>query len=298
MKTETKLITTAARKAITTAKIALGVIFALGIPGQSQAAQETLVESAYADWEVGALSMNGSVPGAAYSGNVDVYNDYGCTGACTGNGRIGFAKAIIPRTNLGRTNGPADNGVASHAFAFKFKGYNGAVDWQNTVPFAFGRWTYGNRDALWTPMFAGLPGLNMGVFWKDNDPGNQYGKDEDPRVGIIEIGDFRAIDGDYGASVNCNRPGKVCFQKFNGTSWQQIGRTNGPGDDGNLISFTVLKVRKGYTLDGAGKIVNDTTDVPIAQVNGVQYGQYLGLQTPNYGNNIGTQSMLKLPKLP
>jgi hypothetical protein len=54
-------------------------------------------------------------------------------------------------------------------------------------------------------------------------------------------------------SFNCNRGlEKVCYQKWNGNSWQQIGRTNGSGDDGNLISFTVLTVRTGYTLDGAG----------------------------------------------
>jgi hypothetical protein len=291
MKNQTKLITTAGRKAVTTATIALGAIFALGIPGQSQAAQETLVGSATADWEEGALSIENSVPGAAYSGDVDVYNDYGCTGTCTGNGRIGFKTDT--GTNLGRTNGPGDNGVASEAFAFKFKGFNGALPWQNTVPFAFG--TKGGRDTLWTPQFynPGIPVVHMGQFSTDNGP-----QDEDSTVGVIERGDFRAIDGDFGAAFNCNRPGKVCFQKWLGTRWQQIGRTNGPGDDGNLISFTVLKVRKGYTLDVNGKIVNDNTDVPIAQINGVSYGRYLGLQTPNYGNNIGTQSMLLLPRLP
>ena len=293
MKTETKLITTAGHKAITTAKIALGVIVAWGIPGQSQATQETLVGSATADWEAGALSIQGSVPGAAYSGDVDVYNDYGCTGTCTGNGRIGFKKEDTG-TNLGRTNGPGDNGVASEAFAFKFKGFNGAQPWQNTVPFAFGRFTYQGRDAIWTPQFfnAGILVVHRGQFSTDNDPGNQYGRDEDPTVGIIERGDFRAIDGDYLIPA-CNRPGKVCYQRFNGASWQQIGRTNGPGDDGNLISFTVLKVRKGYTLDGNGKIVNDTTDVPIAMID---RGTELWLQTPNYGNNIGTQRMAILPK--
>lgn len=284
MKTETKLITTAGRKATTTAKIALGVIVALGIPGQSQAT-ETLVGQAYANWEVGALNIQGSVPGVAWSGDVNVYNDYG--GRL---GKVGFAKA--PDTNLGRTNGAGDDGVAEEAFAFKFKGYNGAQPWQNTVPFAFG--TKGGRDTLWTPQFynPGILVVYMGQFSTDNGAG-----DEDARVGVIERGDFRAIDGDFGVALSCNRPGKVCFQRWNGTSWQQIGRTNGPGDDGDLISFTVLTVRTGYTLDGAGKIVNNNTSVPIAQINGVVYGQYLGLQTPNYGNNIGTQSMLLLPKL-
>lgn len=284
MKTETKLITTAGRKAVTTATIALGAIFALGIPGQSEAA-ETLVGSAFADWEEGALSIQGSVPGAAFNGEVDVYNDYG-----NRSGKVGFK--VETGANLGRTNGAGDDGVATEAFAFKFKGFNGAQPWQNTVPFAFG--TKGGRDTLWMPQFfnAGILVVHMGQFSTDNGP-----QDEDSTVGVIERGDFRAIDGDYGASFNCNRPGKVCFQKWTGTKWQQIGRTNGPGDDGELISFTVLKVRKGYTLDVGGKIVNDNTDVPIAQINGVKYGQYLGLQTPNYGNNIGTQSMLLLPKL-
>jgi len=271
--------------------LAVAVSAALLAAGAAQAAQETLVGAATANWEAGALSIQGSVPGAAYSGDVNVYNDYGCTGTCTGNGRIGFK--VDTGTNLGRTNGPGDNGVASKAFAFKFKGYNGAQPWQDTVPFAFG--TRGGRDTLWTPQFfnAGILVVHNAQFSTDNGPG-----DEDPTVGVIERGDFRAIDGDSGAAFNCNRPGKVCFQKWNGTSWQQIGRTNGPGDDGNLISFTVLTVRTGYTLDVNGKIVNNNTSVPIAQINGVSYGKYLGLQTPNYGNNIGTQSMLLLPKLP
>jgi hypothetical protein len=263
----------------------LGAIFALGIPGQSQAAQETLVDSAFASWEAGALSIQGQVPGVAYSGYVDVYNDYGDRPV-----KVGFK--VDTGANLGRTNGAGDDGVAEEAFAFKFKGYNGASDWQNTVPFAFG--TKGGRDTLWTPWFqnVGYSPVYMAQFSADNGTG-----DEDAREGVIERGDFRAIDGDFGAALNCNRPGKVCFQRWNGMSWQQIGRTNGPGDNGDLISFTVLTVRTGYTLDGDGKILNNNTSVPIAQINGVQYGKYLGLQTPNYGNNIGTQSMLLLPLL-
>jgi hypothetical protein len=252
----------------------------------TDASPPTITLTTRADWEAGALSIQGSVPGAAYSGAVNVYNDYGDRP-----GKVEFK--VDTGANLGRTNGAGDDGVASEAFAFKFKGYNRAQPWQNTVPFAFG--TKGGRDALWTPQFfnAGILVVHMAQFSTDNGAG-----DEDATVGVIERGDFRAIDGDFGASFKCNRPGKVCFQKWNGTSWQQIGRTNGPGDDGNLISFTVLTVRTGYTLDGAGKIVNTNKSVPIAQINGVKYGKHLGLQTPNYGNNIGTQSMLLLPKLP
>ena len=269
--------------AILTVSIVLSGVFFAAMP--ATAATETLVGQAYANWEVGALSIQGSVPGAAYSGNVNIYNNYGDR-----LGKVGFK--VDTGANLGRTNGAGDDGVASVGFAFKFKGYNGAADWQNTVPFAFG--TKGGRDAIWTPQFynPGILVVYMAQFATDNGPG-----DQDPTVGCIKMGDFRAIDGDS-LAYGVNRPNKVVFQQLVGTTWKQIGRTNGPGDDGNQISFTVLTVRTGYTLDGAGKIVNVNQAVPIAQVNGVTYGKYLGLQTPNYGNNIGTQSMLRLPKLP
>ena len=267
---------------LTVSIVLSGVLFA-AVPVMADG--EVLVGSANANWEAGALSIQGSVPGEAWSGNVNIYNNYGAR-----TGKVGFAKD--PYINLGRTNGQGDDGVASVGFAFKFKGYNGAQPWQNTVPFAFG--TRGGRDTIWTPKFwnQGILTVYMAQFSTDNGAG-----DEDSTLGCIERGDFRAIDGDAGV-YGVNRPNKVVFQKWNGQRWQQIGRTNGPGDDGNLISFTVLTIRTGYTLDDAGKIVNVNQDVPIAQVNGVTYGKYLGLQTPNYGNNIGTQSMLRLPKLP
>ncbi|KAI2512058.1 hypothetical protein MHU86_2346 [Fragilaria crotonensis] len=243
---------------------------------------ENLVGSAIANWETGALSINGTVPGAAFTGPVNVYND-------NSTGRVLFKNGA---TLLGRTNGAGDNGVATHAFKFKFFGFNGAQPWQNTVPFAFGK--RGGRDTLWTPQFfnAGILIVHMSQFSTDGGPG-----DESSSPGVIQRGNFRAVDGDFGATFGCPRPGKVCFQKLVNGSWNQIGRTNGPGDDGNLISFTVLTVRTGYTLH-AGMIKNVIQEVPIAQINGVSYNNYLGLQTPNYGNNIGTQSMLLLPKLP
>lgn len=244
-------------------------------------AQEALVGSAGSSYEAGALSIQGAVPGPAYTGAVNVFNNYG-----NSSGRIGFRTAA--GTNLGRTNGAGDNGVASHAFAFKFAGFNGAMPWPNTVPFAFG--VRGGRDTLWTPQFlnVGIQIVHNAQFSTDNGVG-----DEEPAVGVIKRGDFRAVDGDSGAAFGCNRPEKVCFQRFNGTAWQQIGRTNGGGDDGNLLSFTVLTVRTGSPLDVNGRVVNSNTSVPIAKISRGGSPEVLRLITPNYGNNIGTQTMLQ-----
>jgi hypothetical protein len=239
-------------------------------------AQETQVGSAVSIPEMGALSIQGAVPGPA--GDVNIFNNYGGS-----SGRIGFKTAA--GTNLGRTNGAGDNGVASHAFAFKFAG---PAAWANTVPFAFGQ--RGGRDTLWTPTFVNVGILNVhnAQFSTDNGAG-----DEEPALGVIKRGDFRAVDGDHGAAFNCARPGKVCFQRFNGTAWQQIGRTNGAGDDGNLLSFTVLTVRTSSLPDGNGKVVSNTTSVPIAKISRGGMPEVLRLITPNYGNNIGTQMMLQ-----
>lgn len=268
--------------AILTVSIVLSGVFLAAMPAAADPYSAPLVGSVNANWEEGALSIQGSVPGAAYQGNVNIYNNY----VSIGSGRIGFARlnANDTLTNLGRTNGAGDNGVASHAFAFKSAG---SLPWQNTVPFAFG--TKGGRDTIWTPKFwnQGILTVYMAQFSTDNGKG-----DEDSTVGIIEVGDFRAIDGDAGVS-GVNRPNKVVFQKFNGTSWQQIGRTNGGSDDGNLESFTVLTVRTGHTLDGAGKIVNVNTAVPIAKIE--RSGGIFRLSMPIYGNNIGTQTMTTLP---
>jgi hypothetical protein len=260
---------------------------ALGVGAvAASGASEAFVGAATASYEPGALSIEGAVPGPAFEGSVNVVNNVG-----ERPGKVGFTDA--QGRVLARTNGAGDDGVASHAFAFKFKGFNSAASWQNTVPFALG--SRNGRDTLWTPQFrnVGIQPVHMGEFSTDNGVG-----DQDSTVGIIRQGAFRAVDGDFGAAVNCNRPGKVCFQRFNGTAWQQIGRTNGAGDDGQLISFTVLTVRTGYTLDSTGKIVNIEQAVPVAQINGISHGRLLGLQTPNFGNTIGTQTMLSLPKLP
>jgi hypothetical protein len=244
-------------------------------------AQETLVGPAGSSYEAGALSIQGAVPGPAYNGAVNIFNNYGGISP-----RIGFRTAA--GTNLGRTNGAGDNGVASHAFAFKFAGFNGALPWPNTVPFAFG--DRGGRDTLWTPTFVNVGILNVhnAQFSTDNGAG-----DEEPAVGVIKRGNFRAVDGDFGAAFNCARPGKVCFQRFNGTAWQQIGRTNGPGEDGNLLSFTVLTVRTSSPLDANGKVLSSNTSVPIAKISRGGMPEVLRLITPNYGNNIGTQMMLQ-----
>jgi hypothetical protein len=73
-------------------------------------------------------------------------------------------------------------------------------------------------------------------------------------------------------------------------------RADGASDDGNPISFTVLKVRTKFMLVATGKILNIYEDIPIALIDGVNNGRNVGLQTPIYGNNIGSQNMLLLPK--
>jgi hypothetical protein len=224
-------------------------------------------------WEEGATTMLNSTVHTAQNNTITVWNDFS-NGT---SGRIGFQRWDQSRNaSFGRTNGAGDNGDAAHAFAFKTTG------WTANVPFAFG--TKGSREAIWTPLRkGGVPLVYMGLFATDNGAG-----DEDPVPGSIEVGDFRAIDGDFNI-YGVNRPGKVVFQKWNGSSWQQIGRTNGSGDDGNLLAFTKVKVRTGYTVSG-GKVTAETwEDIPVAKIE--RSGGVKRLITDLPGGNIGTAKM-------
>ncbi len=226
-------------------------------------------------WEEGATNILNTTALAAQNNTVTVTND-----ATTG-------RVIFRRWDdqiIGRTNGAGDNGIASHAFALKAWWNN--TGWDATVPFAFGITTGTNngREAIWTPQYVNV-GINIvytGLFATDNGRG-----DENPAVGIIEVGDFRAIDGDFHES----RPNKVIFRKWNGTSWQQIGRTNGAGDDGNLLAFTIVNVRTDYTVAG-GKVTAQTPElIPVAKIQ--RSGNVKRLITDLPGGNIGTLTMLQ-----
>jgi hypothetical protein len=184
---------------------------------------------------------------------------------------------------FGRTNGAGDNGTATHAFAYRAN-WNGQ-SWTAAVPFAFGTRS-GNREALWTPTFQviGIPGVHMGVFVTDNGTG-----DESPIVGIIQVGDFRAIDGD----VHEGRPGKVIFRRRVGTSWDQVSRTNGEGDDGQLLSFAVVTVRSSFTVGASGTVTaQSTSQVPVAKTCHIR-DKRLELRTPLLATNIGTAQMYR-----
>jgi hypothetical protein len=229
-----------------------------------------------ADWEEGAATPLNGTTHTAQNNTVKVWNNFS-NGT---SGRIGFQRwDQSGNGSFGRTNGAGDNGTATHAFAFK---RTTGTAWTAKVPFAFG--TQGSSEAIWTPLrTGGVPLVYMGIFVTDNS-----NKDEDATAGIIEVGDFRTLDEDVRPGGAAN--GRVIFQKWNGSSWSQISRTNGSGDNGNLLAFTVLKVRTGYTVSG-GKVTAETwSDVPVAKID---RGSKKRLSTAIYGNNIGTLTMLE-----
>jgi hypothetical protein len=230
-----------------------------------------------AAWEEGATTMLNGTAHAAQTNTVTVWNDYGGRP-----GKVGFQRwdQTGGSDHFGRTNGPGNDGVANHAFGFKRT--TGAIPWDATVPFAYG--TKGSREAIWTPTFTnpGIPIVSMGLFATDNGTG-----DEDATAGIIKVGNFRALDEDVrpGGGIN----GRVVFQKWNGSTWQQIGRTNGPGDNGDLLAFTVIDVRTDYSVSG-GKVTAQTPEmVPIAKIK--RTATVTRLSTAIYGSNVGSLTM-------
>ena len=233
-------------------------------------------------WEAGALTILNGTAHPAQNIGVSVVNN-------PINGRVEFRLGGSTGSILGRTNGGGDNGTACHSFAFKstWNTPPNPGSWDARVPFAFGTHTYTGRKAIWTPQFlnVGIAIVHMGLFATDNGTG-----DEDPLAGSIKVGNFRAIDGDakvYGV----DRPGKVVLQRFNGTSWVQIGRTNGAGDDGNLMSFTVVNVRTDYDIVGGKVTAQTATPVPVVQIDRGSNVTRLSTHIP--GQNIGTLTMLQ-----
>jgi hypothetical protein len=230
-----------------------------------------------AAWEAGATDRLDETALGAQTATVKVVNNI------ISSGRIGFQRWNQSGTqHFGRTNGAGDNGTAFYGFAFR--PVNGSTShWEAKVPFAFG--THSNSaEAIWTPFGpqVGISTVAMGILVKDNATG-----DENPTTGIIEVGDFRAIDGDLHES----RPGKVIFRQLINGSWNQIGRTNGTGDDGDLLAFTTLRVRTDYTISG-GKIASEThTVIPVAKIE--RSNNKLRLITDLPGQNIGTSMMLE-----
>jgi len=248
-----------------------------------------------ADWAQGAASLlNGpGIAPVAQTNTVKVWNNLGGS-----SGRLAFQRwDQLGTAHIGRTNGAGDNGTATHAFAYRAAW--GTRSWIASVPFAFGTRINSTREAIWTPSFvnAGIPTVATGQFTTDNVSGQG---DEDPAVGVIEVGDFRAIDTDvlpnnlwqsYGVKDWRN---VVIIQNKIGTQWRQIARTNGEGDNGNLLSFTVLKVRTNYTVS-AGKVTAQTIeDVPIIKTYHTR-DKKNELRTPLLGQNIGTAGMYRFP---
>ena len=233
--------------------------------------------SVTANWAEGATSLlNESAHAAQTAKTVTIWNDLGNVNR----GRIGFQRwdqtgaGHFGRTNNNTTGGK--DGDALHAFAFA------TTNWTAKVPFAFGTNANGTREAIWTPSFVnvGIATANSALFVTDNGTG-----DEDATTGIIEVGDFRAIDGDLHES----RPNKVIFRKWNGSSWAQIGRTNGAGDDGNLLALAVVNARTAYTVSG-GKVSAQTVEaIPVVKLQRSNNKKRLITDLP--GQSIGTSMM-------
>ena len=226
-----------------------------------------------ANWEAGSTTLLGGQAHAAQNNTVKVFNE-----ASTG-------RVIFTNWNdyfIGRTNGAGNNGTATHAFGFKRNSHMGSIPWSAMVPFAFGitNGTNNGREALWTPWFenVAMSPVYMGLFATDNGIG-----DEDNTPGIIKVGDFRALDEDVRPSGAGD--GRVVFQKWNGSIWQQIGRTNGPGDNGDLLAFTVVNVRTDYTVSGGKVTAQKAEAVPVAKIARPQ--NKTRLSTAIYANNIG-----------
>ncbi len=233
-------------------------------------------KSVSAYWAEGATTMLNQTAHSAQTNTITVWNDFS-NGT---SGRIGFQRwDQTGNASFGRTNGAGDNGDATHAFAFS------PSSWTANVPFAYG--TYSSNEAVWTPLrTGGVPLVYMGILRTDNSK-----KDEDAAAGIIEVGDFRALDEDVRTGGAGNN--RVIIQKWNGSSWVQTGRTNGAGDNGDLLAFTVLKVRTGYTVSG-GKVTAETwTDIPVVKTK-VGSKNRLSTDKQGVGNNIGLFKMCDL----
>jgi len=229
------------------------------------------------NWAEGATSLlNASAHAAVTNKTVTIWNDLGNVNR----GRIGFQRwDQTGGDNFGRTNNNStggSDGNAGHGFAFK------TTNWTASVPFAFG--TKGANEWIWTPSFVnvGIATTNSARFATDNGTG-----DEDATAGIIEVGDFRALDEDVRPGGGSNN--RVVFQKWNGSSWAQIGRTNGSGDNGDLLAFAVVNARTAYTVS-SGKVNSQTVEaIPVVKLKRSNNKIFLLTDLP--GQTIGTAKM-------
>ena len=211
--------------------------------------------SVTANWAEGATTiLNGTVH-TAQSNTVEVWNNFS-NGT---SGRIGFQRwDQSGNANFGRTNGPGDNGVATHAFAYKVN------TWDAAVPFAFG--SRNNREAIWTPKYEnnGINVVNMGVFVTDNGTG-----DEDNTTGIIEVGNWRAVQLTVVDGTNTRK--RVSIEEKVGSSWVQRVRTNNNNGIVQMLAFTVLDVRTDYTVSGGKVTAHTFKTIPVlkSQIVGI-----------------------------
>lgn len=206
-------------------------------------------------WEEGATSMLNGAPHAAQTNTVTVWNNF------VSAGRIGFQRwDQSVSANFGRTNGSGDNGEATHAFAYKVNA------WTATVPFAFGN--KGAKEAIWTPTFVnvGIAPVSMGLFVTDNSSG-----DENITSGIIEIGDWRAVQLNVLDNNNIDYRQRVSIEELVNGNWVQRVRTNNNNGIVVMRSFAVINVRTNYSISG-GKVVSPITKtIPVlkSQIVGI-----------------------------
>lgn len=134
------------------------------------------------------------------------------------NGRIYFYLQKQDGTelsyNLGRSNGAGDN-PSTVTDAFSYKG----------VAYAYGK-HYSKGNVVYTPRFNG---------------GSVKLVDMLQTLSGAEVDNGTTTIGTLRARQNTSAPlGRVYIEQFNGTSWVNIGRTNGNTDDGTLKEFFVV----------------------------------------------------------
>ncbi len=195
-----------------------------------------------ANWEQGATTVLNNTVHTAGSNTLTVVNN-------SGNGRIEF-RSWNNNAIIGRTNGAGENGVATHAFTYKVN------SWDAAVPFAFG--TRNNGEAIWTPKYetSGVNRVNMGMFVTDNGTG-----DEDNTTGIIEVGDWRAVQLTVVDGANTRK--RVSIEEKVGSSWVQRVRTANNNGVVEMRSFAVLNVRTDYTVSGGKVTAHTFKSIPV-----------------------------------
>jgi hypothetical protein len=200
------------------------------------------------EWAAGATTMLNGTAHAAQTNTVTVWNDFS-NGT---SGRIGFQRwDQSGNASFGRTNGAGDNGVATHAFAYKVNA------WTAPVPFAFGT-RPGNREAIWTPTFInpGIPTVSMGLFVTDNGQG-----DQDLTVGTIRVGNWRAVQLTIWDGTNFRK--RVSVEELVNSNWVQRVRPNNNNGIVEMRAFTVVNVRSNYSIINGAVSSPTTITIPV-----------------------------------